>query len=82
MSIITQILIYLCFCLMYRQRQLHWIFILRSLQTLKISKYRNKMTGKIKKHEKRFKWFLFWPIIDIYEWYENWKENRNRNNQS
>jgi hypothetical protein len=77
MSVITQIIIYLCFCIMYRQRQSQWIFTLKSLQTLKIAKYRNEIVAKIQKHEKRFKWFLFWPVIDIYEWYENWQKNRN-----
>lgn len=67
---------------MYRQRQLQHIFLLKSLQTLKISKYRNKIIEKIQRREKRFKWFLFWPLIDIYEWYENWQENRNRNFKS
>ena len=78
----TQVLIYLCFCMLYRQRQLQYIFILRSLQTLKISKYREDITSKIAKHENRFKWFLFWPILDMYEWYENWQTNRNRNPES
>ena len=78
----TQVLIYLCFCMLYRQRQLQYIFILRSLQTLKISKYREDITSKIAKYENRFKWFLFWPILDMYEWYENWQTNRNRNPQS
>ena len=82
MPVITQIIIYLCFCMMYRQRQLQWIFTLRSLQTLKIAKYRNEIVDKIQKHEERFKWFLFWPVIDIYEWYENWQENRSRNIKS
>ena len=65
--------------MLYRQRQLQWIFTLRSLQTLKISKYRNQIGIRIQKHEKRFKWFLIWPLLDMYEWYENWQENRNRN---
>ena len=82
MSLTTIILIYLCSCLMYRNRQLNYIFILRSLQTLKISKYRDKIRLRIDKHGKRFKWYLFWPIIDLYEWYEDWKENRNRNIKS
>ena len=68
--------------MMYRQRQLQNIFLLKSLKTLKISKHRNEIGRKIERHEKRFKWFLFWPLIDIYEWYENWKENRNRNVES
>ncbi len=76
------ILFYLFLCLMYRSRQLNHIFILRSLQTLKISKYRNEISLKIQKHEKRFKWFLIWPIIDMYEWYENWQKNRNSNIKS
>ena len=82
MSIIAQILIYLCFCIMYRQRQLQWVYTLRTLQTLKISKYRNDISKKIEKHEKRFKWFLFWPALNIYEWYENWQKNRSRNTKS
>jgi len=82
MSVTTMIIIYLCFCLMYRNRQLSHIFILRSLQTLKISKYRDEINLKIVKYEKRFKWFLIWPLIDLYEWYEDWKANRDRNNKS
>ena len=82
MSIVTQIIIYFCFCLMYRNRQLNYIFILKSLQTLKISKYRNDIVLRISKHERRFKWYLFWPLIDLYEWYENWQANRNRNTKS
>ena len=81
MSIATLIIIYLCFCLMYRNRQLSYIFILRSLQTLKISKYRDKISLRIIKLERRFNWFLIWPLIDLYEWYEDWKENRDRNNK-
>ena len=81
MSIVTQILIYLCFCLLYRQRQENHLFILKSLQTLKISKYRNNISSKINKYEKRSKWFLLWPLIDLYECYENYKENRGRNNK-
>ncbi len=82
MSITTMIIIYLCFCLMYRNRQLSYIFILRSLQTLKISKYRDKISLRIIKLERRFNWFLIWPLIDLYEWYEDWKENRDRNAKS
>ena len=67
---------------MYRSRQLNHIFILRSLQTLKISKYRGKISRSIEKHEKRLKWYLAWPLIDMYEWYEDWKENRDRNIKS
>ena len=66
----------------YRHRQLNHIFILRSLQTLKISKYRDEINLKIVKYEKRFKWFFVWPLIDLYEWYEDWQANRNRNNKS
>ena len=79
MSVTSIILIYLCFCMLYRQRQLQYIFILRSLQTLKISKYRNDISLKITKHERRFKWYLFWPLVDLYEWYEDFQTNRNRN---
>lgn len=68
--------------MLYRQRQLQYIFILRSLQTLKISKYREDIANNIQKHEKRFNWFLFWPLLDMYEWYENWQANRNRNTES
>lgn len=81
MTLLTKILIYLCLCVLYRSRQINQLFILKTLQTLKISKYRNRISEKINKHEKRLKWFLFWPVIDIYEWYENWKENRNRDNK-
>ena len=79
MSVTSIILIYLCFCMLYRQRQLQYIFILRSLQTRKISKYRNDISLKITKHERRFKWYLFWPLVDLYEWYEDFQTNRNRN---
>ena len=66
----------------YRYNQINHIFILRSLQTLKISKYRDEINLKIVKHERRFKWFLIWPLIDLYERYENWQADRNRNNKS
>jgi hypothetical protein len=79
MAIITQILIYTSICFLYRNRQLNNLFILKSLQTLKISKYRTKISEKIQKRERRFKWFLFWPLIDLYETYEDYKENRSRN---
>jgi len=82
MSILTIVVIYLCLCLMYRNRQINYIFILRSLQTLKISKYRDEISLRIKKLERRFKWYLAWPLIDIYEWYEDWKANRDRNIKS
>ena len=68
--------------MLYRQQEIQHIFILKSLQSLKINKYRNKITEKIISQEKRIKWFLFWPIINIYEYYENWQENRNRNTKS
>ena len=67
---------------MYRNRQSNQIFILKSLQTLKISKYRVDISNKIKKYEYRLKWFLIWPLVDIYEWYENYKKNRDRNTKS
>ena len=67
---------------MYRNTQLSHIFILRSLKTLKINKYRGAIEIKIAKHEQRFKWFLFWPLINLYEWYEDWKTNRDRNTKS
>jgi hypothetical protein len=79
---ITKTIIYLCFCLMYRQRKENQLFILKTLQTLKISKYRNRIVEKIQKYEKRSKLFLFWPLVDLYEWYENYKENRNRASKS
>jgi hypothetical protein len=79
MSLVELLVIYLFLCLMYRNRQLSYIFILRSLQTLKISKYRDDIVVRIEKHEKRFKWYLIWPLIDLYEWYEDWQKNRNRN---
>lgn len=82
MGIIIQILIYFSLCLLYRNKQSNQIFVLKTLQTLKIAKYRIKISEKILKHEKRFKWFLFWPLIDIYEYYEDWQENRNRNIKS
>ena len=66
----------------YRYRQINLIFILRSLQTLKISKYRNDISLRIAKHERRFKWYLIWPLIDLYEWYEDWQANRDRDNKS
>tara|TARA_B100000674_G_scaffold482630_1_gene485332 strand:- start:1265 stop:1465 length:201 start_codon:yes stop_codon:yes gene_type:complete len=66
--------------MLYRQRQLQYIFILKSLNTLKISKYRKEISEKVVKYEKRFKWFLFWPLLHIYEIYEDWQANRNRNN--
>jgi len=82
MHLATIITIYLVFCLMYKNRQANCIFILRALQTLKISKYRNDISLRIEKHERRFKWYLFWPLIDLYLFYEDWKKNRNRNFKS
>ena len=82
MTILTQLIVYLLFCLMYRTRQENQLFILKSLQTLKISKYRITISEKIKNHEKRYRWFLFWPFIDLYELYEDWQKNRNRNSKS
>ena len=79
MSMITLLLFYFCLCSLYRNRQINQIFILKSLQTLKINKYRKQITEKVKKHETRLKWFFLWPIVDLYELYEDWKENRNRN---
>ena len=69
---------------MYRNRQINYVFILRSLQTLKISKYRNDISLRIAKHERRFKLYLIliWPLVDLYEWYEDWKKDRNRNTKS
>ena len=80
--VVTLILIYLSLCLLYRSKQSNQIFVLKILQTLKISKYRVEISKTISKYEKRFKWFLFWPLIDIYEYYEDWQENRNRNSKS
>ncbi len=68
--------------MLYRKRQMQYIFILKSLNTLKISKYRNEINRNIIDQEKRLKLFLFWPLIDIYEWYEGWKKNRNSNIKS
>ena len=82
MTALSIILCYLCLCIMYRNRQNNYIFILRALSTLKISKYREKISFRIAKHEKRLKWYLIWPLIDLYEWYEDWKENRSRNTKS
>ena len=76
------ILFYIFLCLLYRNRQLNYIFILRSLQTLKINKHRDAIKARIEKHDRRFKWYFVWPLIDLYEWYENWKENRDRNIKS
>ena len=69
---------YFCLCLLYRQRQQQHIFVLKALHTLKISKCRDKILNNILKNEKRFKLFLIWPLVDIYECYENWQENRSR----
>lgn len=77
--LITQIIIYLFLSIMYRQRQCQHIFILKSLQTLKISKYRDAILKKIEKHNNRSKFFIIWPALDMYDWYENWQEDRNRN---
>ena len=82
MSILLVALTYFLLCLLYRQRQSQWIFLLQTLQTLKINKYRNRIAQKIEKHEKRSKLFLFWPIIDLYEWYESWQANRSSNIKS
>ena len=82
MSTLAIFIIYFCFCLMYKNRQLSYIFVLKSLQTLKINKYRVEIGLRIKKSEKRLKWYLVWPLIDLYEWYENWKTNRDRNSKS
>jgi chlorite dismutase len=77
--LLTQLIIYLCLCVLYRQRQSQWLFTLKTLQTLKINKYRREISDRIEKHEKRIKWILFWPLVDMYEWYEGWQRNRNRN---
>jgi hypothetical protein len=82
MNIITVILIYLCSCLLYRNRQVNFLFVLQTLQTTIINKHRYKISEKIKIHSIRTKWFLFWPLIDMYELYEDWKANRNRNNKT
>ena len=82
MLIVVQIIFYLILCVSYRNNQLNQIFTLKTLQTLKIAKYRTKIFQNLTRREKRIKWFLFWPLIDIYECYENWQENRNRNTKS
>jgi hypothetical protein len=82
MTLVTYFLIYLCLCLMHKNRNLNQIFILKSIQALKINKYRNKINIKIKKCEYRLKFFLIWPLIDIYELYEDFKENRASNTKS
>jgi hypothetical protein len=81
-SEITMFLMYLGMCLLYRSRQANQVFILKILQSLKSNKHRNKINQKIKNHEKRHRWFFAWPIIDLYERYEDWKEDRNRNVKS
>jgi hypothetical protein len=82
LAIIVLLLSYFSISLIYRNNQIDQIFILRVLSILKINKYRNKISDLIAKHEKRKKWFLFWPTIQIYEQYESWKKNRNRNIKS
>ena len=32
---------------------------------------------KVKNDEKKIKWFLIWPIIDLHEWYEEYKKDKN-----
>ena len=68
--------------MLYRQQQQQSIFILKNLQFLKISKYRSDTSKKIVKYEKRLKWFIFCPLINMYEWYENWQKNKNSNIKS
>ena len=82
MTLITQIILYLCICFLYRRQQLDYLFALKILQTLKASKHRSEISKKIKLIKNKCKWFLFWPVLDIYEWYENRQENRNRNIES
>ena len=82
MSVVTLFLIYLLLCLIYRSRQANQIFVLKALQSIKANKYRKKIDEKIKNHTKRYKWFFFWPIIDLYEWYEDWQANRSQNIKS
>lgn len=76
MNLTGYILIYFCFALIYRSRKINEIFILKSLQTLKISKYRSSIEKNLKHAERQLKWFFIWPAIDLYGWYENWKENK------
>lgn len=80
--VLVLLLSYFSISLIYRNNQVDQIFILRALSSLKINKYRNKIYELIIQHEKRKKWFLLWPIIQVYEKYENWKKNRNRNIES
>ena len=82
MTLVTILIIYFLTCLLYRNNLIKHIFILRALQTLKINKYRNQISLEIKKNEKRFKWYIIWPVISLYEWYEDWQKNRNRNTKS
>ena len=67
---------------MYRNRQIQQIFILKSLSGLKINKRRTEINETIKKYENRSKYFLIWPLVDLYEWYEHFKTNRGSNTKS
>ena len=82
LAIIVLLLSYFSISLIYRNNQVDQIFILRALSSLKINKYRNKISELIIQHERRKKWFLLWPTIQVYEKYESWKKNRNRNIKS
>ena len=76
------VIAYLISCITYRGQQKSELFILKSLQTLKISKYRENIYLRIQRHEKRIKLFYCWPAIELYELYEDWQANRNRNTKS
>lgn len=76
-SIITFFLIYLLSCYLDKSMQTNHLFLLKCIQTLKINKFRNTISSDIKIYERRKKWFLIWPIIRLYEGYENWQKNRN-----
>jgi len=80
--IITLIIMYLISCIRDRRQQLNELFILKSLQTLKISKYRENIYFRIQRREKRIKLFYCWPAIELYELYEDWQKNRSRNTKS
>ena len=82
MLVIFIIFSYICISLIYRSSHLNHIFVLKTLKLLKTNKYRDKIARKIIIYEKRINWFIFWPILEVYEWYENWQENRDRNIKS
>ena len=53
--LITFIIFYILMCLLYRNSKKNQIFILKCLQTLKISKFRNEIVLQIVKYENRLK---------------------------